>query len=355
MAHTSTMIDIQLWTPNVPSDRGQTCQDLLDGARMPGIRCDLRWLAVLRDAFRYDTYVLEATNDGRTVGLLPLVLIKSKLFGRFLASLPLVSCAGVVAEDDAVAVALVDRAVELADALNVRYLELRHRVEVNHPALNSQMTGKVDMPLALSPSSDVVWKGLRDTVRRQIRKARKGKLSVRWGREELLDDFYGVFSHNMRDLGTPVYGRRFFESILEQFEQEAEFCVVRLQAKAIAALLVLHGRQSTEVPFASSLVAHRSTAANSLMHWHAIERAMERGQTAFDFGRSTIDGGTYEFKKKWGAAPSPLVWQYYVREGNATDMRPDNGKYDRFKRVWRRLPVGLTRMIGPPIVRGIPA
>lgn len=91
-----------------------------------------------------------------------------------------------------------------------------------------------------------------------------------------------------------------------------------------------------------------------LMYWHLLQRAIERGQRVFDFGRSSPGSNTFRFKRQWGAQPEPAVWQYYVRQGNVGDMRVENGKYNRLIDIWRRLPVGLTRLIGPPIIRGIP-
>ena len=355
MTRIPTTMNVQLWTPTVPASRQPAWQQFVSRAGLPGIHCDLRWLEALGEAFRHKTYTLEASQDGRVVGVLPLMFVKSLLFGRFLISLPYVSWAGIVTEDEVVACTLIDRAVELADELDVRYLELRHELEHKHPALSQQMTNKVSMRLPLASSPGPVWKQLKSVVRTQVRKGERQGLTVDWGSRELLGDFYSVFAHTMRDLGTPVYDRRVFESILNHLPDEAELCIVRLERRPIAAALALHAHGITEVPYVSTLRAYRSLAANSLMYWHLIERAVERGQAVFDFGRSTVDSSTFTFKKKWGARPEPLVWQYYVRKGSAKDMRPDNGKYDRMINIWRRLPVGLTRLIGPAIVRRIPS
>jgi FemAB-related protein (PEP-CTERM system-associated) len=158
----------------------------------------------------------------------------------------------------------------------------------------------------------------------------------------------------MRDLGTPVYGRGLFEAILAEFPDRAEFCVVRAGALPVAAALLLHGWGVTEVPSASSLREFNQTNANMLMYWHLLERAVQRGQDVFDFGRSSEGSGTFQFKKQWGASPSPAEWQYRLRAGDVGDMRPDNPRYGLMIRLWRRLPVALTRLLGPGIVRGIP-
>jgi FemAB-related protein (PEP-CTERM system-associated) len=312
------------------------------------------WLTVLEQALGHTPFCVEAVEEGQTRGLLPLAHVGSVLFGQFLVSLPYISSAGVLADDDATAGLLIDRAVQLADELRVRYLELRHESPQEHPALTGKMTSKVHLRLPLPATTDELWKKLDGKVRNQVRKGRKSSLTVHWGGKELIPDFYEVFSHTMRDLGTPVYGQGLFYSTAHQFRDRAEFCVVRSGEKAVAAALLLHGWKITEVPSACALRAYHSTCANMLMYWHLLERAVERQQLVFDFGRSTRGGGTHAFKKQWGADEEPAEWQYYLRAGSVGDMRPENPQYNRLIRLWQRLPVSLTRLIGPPIVRGIP-
>jgi serine/alanine adding enzyme len=312
------------------------------------------WLSVLERGLQQTAYALEATEGGETVGYLPLAYVRSLLFGRFLVGLPYLNSGGVLGNDDLVRACLIDGAVQLADALKVRYLELRHEAPIEHRALTGKLTSKVHMRLALPSFVGPLWEGLNAKVRNQVRKGEKSGLTVHWGGQELLSEFYAVFSRNMRDLGTPVYGFGFFGAILAQFPGAAELCVVRSGTGPAAAALLLHGKGVSEVPSASCLREYNAACANMLLYWNLLDRAVQRGQAVFDFGRSTVDAGTYKFKKQWGAEPEPATWQYYLRTGSSTEMRPDNPRYQRFIRIWQRLPVGLTRLIGPPIVRGIP-
>ena len=158
----------------------------------------------------------------------------------------------------------------------------------------------------------------------------------------------------MRDLGTPIYGRGLFRAILRTFPADAEICLVWDGEKPIACALLLHGVKWTEVPTASSLREYNSTCANMLMYRHLLDRAVGRGQTIFDFGRSTSEGPTFKFKRQWGAEPVAATWQFALRSGEIGAMRPDNPRYERMIRLWRKLPVRLTQYLGPPIVRGIP-
>ena len=210
------------------------------------------------------------------------------------------------------------------------------------------------MRLALPAQAEELWDGLAAKVRNQVRKGQKSELTVAWGGEELLREFYAVFSHNMRDLGTPVYGRALFRAAVRRFPDRAEFCVVRKDRRPVASALLLHGWGVAEVPSAGALREFNPSCANMLMYWHLLERAVQRGQGVFDFGRSTKGSGTCKFKEQWGALPEPAAWQYYLRNGAVGDLRPDNPQYQRLIRLWQRLPVSVTRLIGPPIVRGIP-
>ena len=312
------------------------------------------WLNVLQSGLGHDVYAVEAVASGCTVGFLPLACVSSLLFGRFLVSLPYLNTNGVIAQSADVQAELISRAATLADELNVRYLELRHEAPIAHPVLNAAITSKVHMRLPLPKTGEQLWSGFDSKVRNQIRKGEKGTFTVEWGAHDLLNGFHAVLCENMRDLGSPVYGMKLFSSILSQFPGAAEICLVRDGAKPVAAALLLHGWGVTEVPTASSLKGYNPSNVNMLMYHHLLRRAVERGQRAFDFGRSTTEGSTFKFKKQWGAVPHAATWQYAVLKGEVSEMRPDNPRYRRAIRLWQRLPVGLTRYVGPHVVRGIP-
>lgn len=328
---------------------------------------DPRWLAILRDALGHKTMAVVARDPqrgpgaggdslGRIVGYLPLALVASRLFGRFLVSLPYVNRAGVVAEEPAVAAMLVERAARIAGELDVQYLELRHDEAMEHPRLNQRRDQKVRMVMDLPCDGAALWEGMDAKVRNQVRKGEKAGLTIEWGGEALVDDFYGVFAVNMRDVGTPVYPRRLFARIVAVMEGQAELGVVRVEGQAVAGALLLHDQKSrqTLVPSASCMRQFNALNANMWMYQRLLTRSIERGSATFDFGRSSVDSGTYKFKKQWGATPQPTVWQYHLRRGDIDAVRPDSPKYQKRIEAWQKLPVWVTRLVGPSIVKGIP-
>ncbi|MEQ9407822.1 MAG: FemAB family PEP-CTERM system-associated protein [Fuerstiella sp.] len=327
----------------------------LQGFGYDGFHLRSEWADLFRKALRHQPHFLWATSDRRISGVLPLMYVSGPVFGRFLVSMPYLNTGGVLADSSRIARSLVDRAVELADQLDVKHLELRHERHLEHPRMNASATEKVHLRLRLPKTAEALWDGLKSKVRSQIRKPLNNpELTCEFGREQQLNTFHRIFCRNMRDLGTPPFPKTLFAGMLEAFGDAAEICTVRFNNTPVASGFLLHGPGTTLIPSASSLREYNRTSCNMLMYWHALKRTVERGQHTFDFGRSSVDAGTYRFKQQWGSEEFPAIWQYHSRRGHVSDARPNSGRYDRLIAAWQKLPVWVTQLIGPSIVRGIP-
>jgi serine/alanine adding enzyme len=312
-----------------------------------------RWRGVFERAFGHETQYLVARRGAGIAGVLPTVLFRSPLFGRFMVSLPFVNYGGVVADDDAAAEALLADAARIASAARLSHVELRHTSRQFESLPCKQH--KVSMMLTLETSKERAWDSLDRKVRNQIRKAEKSGLSASAGGAELLDDFYAIFARNMRDLGTPVYARAFFDEVFAAFPDRARVIVVRQGATPVASGIVLGNGDSVEVPWASSLSEYRSLCPNHSLYWFVMQWAIEHRFRVLDFGRSTPDEGTFQFKSQWGAVPGPLCWEYQLlKDARMPDQSPKNPKYRAAIDLWKRCPLWLTNTIGPHIVRSIP-
>ncbi len=313
----------------------------------------LGWKMVIEQSFGHQTRYLMALKDGLVMGVLPLAILKSRLFGRSVVSLPFLNYGGLLAHDEQAKKALVSAASQLAIDEGAGSVELRH-CEAHGLGL-VQKQHKVSMLLPLASDTDLQWKQLDAKVRNQIRKAGKSGLTVEIGGKEFLHHFYAMFARNMRDLGTPVYGRIFFETILDVFPLHTRIFVVKSQETPVAAGLSSIFNQAMEVPWAGSLVEYRSLCPNMLMYWEAIQFGIQHGMNVFDFGRSTPGEGTYRFKTQWGAKASPLVWEYWMKDGGPVpNISPTNAKFALAIKLWKKLPLTVANLLGPPIVRSIP-
>jgi FemAB-related protein (PEP-CTERM system-associated) len=312
------------------------------------------WPALIARTFRHEFHLLAALDDAEQVqGVLPLVHMRSVAFGNFLVSMPFVNYGGVLAKSGTAADALVDAAERLRRDVRASHVELRQVAALGGDLLTR--TRKVSMVLDLAPTAEAQWSGFNAKLRNQVRKAEKSGLRFEQGRAELLDEFYAVFARNMRDLGTPVYARRFFAEVIETFPDHTRILAVRHEGRVIAAGIALAFRDTVEMPWASSIAEYKSLCPNNMLYWEAIRFAIEGRWRRFDFGRSTPDEGTYNFKKQWGAMPVQLHWHYLTGEAtDLPDLNPANPKYRAAVRVWQRLPLVLTNRLGPMIVRSIP-
>jgi FemAB-related protein (PEP-CTERM system-associated) len=312
------------------------------------------WRRVFEQAFGRECVYLSAVEGGRIVGVLPLVVFDSLIFGRFAVSLPFVNYGGTVADRPEIAGRLLDEAAAVATARRLRHVELRH-LDAQFPDRLPAKRHKVAMLLPLAETADALWLKIDRKVRNQVRKAEKSGLTAIQGGPELAGEFYEVFARNMRDLGTPVYSRRFFEKVLAELPGQAETFVVRLGTVPIAGSVTFRWRQVTEVPWASSLREHRALCPNMLLYWTMLKRAVETGSGTFDFGRSTPNESTFHFKSQWGASGTPFAWEYWLANGGVLpDQSPANPKFQLAIESWKRLPLWVTNRLGPHIVRSIP-
>lgn len=313
----------------------------------------VNWKDVIERSFGHRTFYLMAENEEGIKGILPLVLVNSKLFGKFFVSLPFFNYGGICADNERAEELLLQEAINIAKNQKVEHIELRHLENHNLSLLTKKK--KVAMVLELKPNPENIWKNFKTKVRNQVRKAERSDLRVEVKGKEGLKDFYRVFAVNMRDLGTPVYSKDFFNNILEIFPDNTKIFSVYLRDRVIASSLTVGFKDKLEVPWAASLRKYRQICSNMLLYWKMIEYACLKGYKYFDFGRSSWNSGTFRFKEQWGAKPTQLYWQYWLRNGNELpQINPDNPKYRLAIKLWQKLPLFITKIIGPRIVKNLP-
>jgi FemAB-related protein (PEP-CTERM system-associated) len=312
------------------------------------------WGGVIRRAFGHSTMLRVARRDGAIAGVLPMVRFANPFFGRYLVSMPYLNRGGILASSSEALRALLQDAAEILAATKSRSCELRHSAPVD-PSL-PRRGDKVSMSLDVSPGSDALWRKIGPKVRNLVRKAEKAHLVARAGDpEQDLAAFYSLFAENMRDLGTPVYTRRFFDELLRAFPDSTRLSIVERDGVAAAAgICVTHG-SFTEIHWAASRRDMLEHSPNMLLYWEAIDWAARSGLATFCFGRSTEDSGPYRFKKQWGAVPSRLAWEYLLSPGaHMPKLHPQNPAFHTATRAWKKVPLSLTKILGPQIVRHIP-
>lgn len=308
------------------------------------------WRGLLERELGHRCHYLVAERNGAITGLLPLAEIRSRLFGHALISTPFCVYGGAVAADPESAQRLTDAAAELADELEVDYLELRER-EPRHtdwPVKDLY----VSFRKPIEADHDKNMKAIPRKQRAMVRKGIGLGLSAR--HDGSVEDFYRVYAESVRNLGTPVLPRRWYAALNEVFGKDCEVTVVSHQDQSVAAVMSFYFRDEVHPYYGGSVAHGRDLAANDFMYWSVMQRAVERGARLFDFGRSKHDTGSYHFKKHWGFEPQPLPYAYHlVRAREVPNVSPTNRKYSLFIKAWQRLPLPVADMLGPWLAKDL--
>jgi len=312
------------------------------------------WRHLIKDVFGHDSHYLYATDDkSQVTGILPLVRLKSLLFGDFLISMPYFNYGGALADSIEIERCLIEEAYNLRIALGCSHVELRETEDRNNEF--PVKTDKVTMLLDLPGEPEELWKAIGAKRRAQVKRPIREGAEFFIGGKELLDDFYTVFSINMRDLGTPVYSKLFFKSMLEYFPEHTSIAVVRLNGNPVGTGFLVGYKGKMEIPWASTLRKYNKFGVNMFLYWNILKTAIEKEYRVFDFGRSSKGAGTLKFKKQWGAVQKQLYWNYLLPKGEfLPELNPNNPKYSFAINVWQRLPLSVTKLLGPAIVKSLP-
>jgi FemAB-related protein (PEP-CTERM system-associated) len=309
-------------------------------------------MEIMADVLGHEpVYMVARAADGKWRGVLPLVRVRSRLFGDYLISMPFLNYGGPLGTPAAQA-RLAEAAVGTAKRFGVDLLELRSRHAVPYDLRLSQR--KITVLLDLPTSAEDLWSdGLPAKLRSQIRRPLKEGMEARFGLEHV-DAYYEVFARNMRDLGTPVLPRALFERIAAVLSDLAVVGAVYWRERPVAAGWGFRWGDEFEMTWASSLREHNRSAPNMLLYWSFMKRMIDGKVRVFNFGRCTPQGGTHRFKRQWGGVDAPLPWAQWSPGDVAATPSPDRPLFRLATAAWGRMPLNLANRLGPLLARKLP-
>ncbi len=315
------------------------------------------WAQVFARAFGHAPHYVLAEQDGAVVGVLPLVHVKTRLFGNSLMSSPFCVYGGPLAATADAAAALDAYAASLMQRVGAKVTEFRFL----HPLPQGWLT-EGDWPTRsdlyvtfrkpIVADDDANMRAIPRKQRAMVRKGiDRGLVSVA---SDQVDGLHAVYAESVRNLGTPVFSRRYFRILAEAFRGCMDVVTVLDVGVPVSAVLNFYDRDEVLPYYGGGTAAARASHANDFMYWEVMRRAAARGSRLFDFGRSKAGTGAFAFKKNWGFTPEPLQYRYRLAPGAAIpDHNPLNPKYRLFIAAWKHLPLPVANLVGPHIVRGV--
>jgi FemAB-related protein (PEP-CTERM system-associated) len=317
-----------------------------------------QWKPLIESVFGHKSYYCVAKHHNKIVGIMPLINLRSVMFGNYLVSMPYFNYGGIIANSASITEGLLNFSENLRNELDCQHCEIRMDQPLENEFLEvvkNCRTDKVTMLLELPEDPDALWSSIGAKRRAQVKRPIREGASFKMGGIELLNDFYQVFSLNMRDLGTPVYSQQFFEGIIKNFPSKSQIAIVYLNNMPVGAGFLISHNGTMEIPWASTNRKFNRFGINMYLYWNILKTAIQQGAHQFDFGRSSKDAGTLKFKKQWGAQPKQLYWYYQLKKGHAIpQLNHNNKKLKLLIEIWKKLPLSFTNRIGPLIVKNLP-
>jgi FemAB-related protein (PEP-CTERM system-associated) len=313
----------------------------------------LGWKRVMEKTYGYKPYYFCAKRGERITGIAPSFLISNWMMGRCLISLPFAVYGGICAEDQQSEQALIAHLEGLASDLDVAYLELRNRTGDLRSGYHRNPRYST-FTLSLVPDTEAIYKAFPKDIRYMLRKAEKAALRAQRGSEQL-DVFYELMTINLRRLGTPAFPKQLFENLISEYPGQVDLTVVYSGDQPVCGGMSFFFREWMQPYYIGSKEEAKALAANNFLWWELMKLGATTGHSIFDFGRSKKNSGNYDFKKKWNPQIEDLSYQVrLVRRKEAPDFSPMNPKFEAATNLWKKMPLGLTRALGPHVVRWFP-
>ncbi|HSL20177.1 MAG TPA: GNAT family N-acetyltransferase [Vicinamibacterales bacterium] len=332
-------------------DAGAAWRRIVEASSRSALAHSPEWFSLIQRAYGHSPLYLQVDDGEGHTAVLPAFVVRRPFFGTVVTSMPFLDSGGPCGSSPAMRRMLVEHLVSEARRIGARAVELRCSERIEIPVAPSE--NKVNMSLPLPADPDRLWRQLEKQVRNQVRKAERSGLAIEFGGAEKLASFYEAFVVRMRELGSPVHAPEFLSAVLDAFGPRARVALVRKGGTTVGGLIALAFKDRVAVPWATSLREYFSLCPNMLLYWETLRAACREGFRRFEFGRSSRHSGTYQFKCQWGAQEEPLFW-YTIPVAGAAAALPRQGpdaSAPLLARAWQRLPLAVTRHLGPRIRR----
>jgi FemAB-related protein (PEP-CTERM system-associated) len=333
--------DIELWNQYVDQSTDSTFFHLA------------QWRTIFDKVLGHRSYYLMAKKGNDVVGIFPLVQVKSKLFGNALISVPFCVYGGAIADDESIYATLSERAVKLANELKVDYVEVREQRE--SAVVNSNWHKKdlyVTFQKELFDTEEENFKAIPRKQRAVVRKAIDYGLTSKWDADA--ERFYAMYSESVRNLGTPVLSKKYYQALLDTFGDKCRVLTILDKGVPVSSVLNFYFKDQVLPFYGGGPAQARACRANDFMYWELMRLSVAQGIKVFDFGRSKDGAGSYRFKKHWGFSPEPLHYRFCLINANdVPDLSPVNPKYQLAIKVWQKLPLSVTHVLGPMIAKNL--
>ncbi len=312
------------------------------------------WQKTIAEVFRFEPMPLAVFEKNTLRGVLPLFLVKNPFAKKALISIPFAVYGGALADSEPAKAALAAELVKTAQGLGVEYAELRNGYEEQTLGFN-RVDRYVTFTQQIRPDEEQIMGTIPRKTRYMVRKSLKQSFEteIQTGRSKIFEDLY---AKNLRKLGTPCFPAKFFAALAKNFGSDMDIRHVKFEGKTASAVLTFYFRDQVLPYYGASDPAFNALAPNNFMYYDLMRWAGARGFRTFDFGRSKRNGsGSYDFKAHWGMTERALPYELLlVKRKTVPNFTPANPIFSLPRKIWSRLPLPVTRLVGPTLLKWVP-
>lgn len=305
------------------------------------------WITVIKQVFGHTPHYLLAVSDEQIVGVLPLVQQKSVLFGHSLVSTPFCVYGGAIADDNNARQMLEQAAYQRGIELGVDYVELRDKDASESDPVWQTHSNHSTFFADLPDDPEQILTSIKRKQRAVIRHSQKNSLS--WCNQDDFSQCYDLYAESVRNLGTPVFSKKLFKTLLEVFPESSETLIIKdPQGEPVSSVLSFYYKDEVLPYYGGGNQSARGLKSNDFMYYQLMQLAHQKGKSRFDFGRSKLDSGAYKYKKNWGMTEQPLNYKIaLIKAKELPNLSPNNPKYRLLIDTWKKLPLPVSNAIGP--------
>lgn len=309
------------------------------------------WGNVFHGTFGLESVLILHRSEGRIDGGVPLIIFDQPLTGKALVSMPFLNYGGILADTAEVREKIARGCRTVLEHFGGDYVEMRHIASGLGPLADRTRENRITYRLDVNRPAEDIFKTFRKQLRTRLRRTAEQNLTQYQGTERL-DHFYHLFAAAMREHGTPVMPRRFFELILEHLSGHARMMIAYKDGRPVGGKLLLQFKGRTTMTWGCYPNRYKHLLANYYLTWELIQQSAQSPIRRLDFGRSEPGSSGHDYKSNWGPTEVPIFVDYLATDpSKIPNLKPENVKFKLAIAIWKRLPLGMTKLIGPHLAR----
>ncbi len=305
------------------------------------------WARVLRETYNYEPCYLVLIDNTNLLVSIPLVELKCFAIGRRGVSLPFTDYCDPIVAGDVKVKDVINYLIKYGRRAGWKSIEIRGGRNLIYDLPHS--TYYYGHTLSLTENEEKIFSSLRDSTKRNIKKATKASVKVSMSNSiNSIKEFYRLNCMTRREHGLPPQPFYFFRNIYDHIISKG-FGFIMLafyKKRVVAGAIYFHFGRKAIYKYGASDKTYQHLRTNNLVMWEAIRWYCQNGYESFCFGKTEPEHkGLLQFKNGWGAEKHIIKYYKYDLRSN-TLLKDGSMVYGLHNKIFSKMPIPLLKIVG---------